>query len=127
MTRINPILILTLSVVIFIISFSSLHKNQQQLSSEIDNFNSLIVIANKYKGLKKEWDTKNIEAKVKKIARLSNIKNISFSDKKKIIKITIKDEKIHSVDRFINKVLNDNFIIKKLNITKDTTIVEIGK
>jgi len=87
----------------------------------------MISIGSDYKKLKQTWDKQDIEKQMKKIARLSSIKNIFFKNNKKSIIITIKNENIRNIDRFLNKILNDSFVINKLNISKESITMEVGK
>ena len=127
MIRINPLLVLALSFVIFVVSITSVQKSNLELKSKTDELKQMISIGSDYKKLKQTWDKQDIEKQMKKIARLSSIKNIFFKNNKKSIIITIKNENIRNIDRFLNKILNDSFVINKLNISKESITMEVGK
>ncbi len=109
------------------LSISTFQKSEVKLNKKIENRDNFIVLSDKYNSLKKVWNKKGTKKKLEKIAKQSSIKNISFKNNNKVLTIKIKDENIKKIDKFINKILNDSFIINKLNITLTQTTIEIGR
>jgi len=106
MIRINLLYILLVSFVIFIIAFSSLDNSKIELKQQTAELNKIIVLANQYNYLQKTWSQKRILKKIKNLAKLSKLKNISYMDKKNQLTITIVNENFHKIDKFINKISN---------------------
>ncbi|RLA82803.1 MAG: hypothetical protein DRG78_06140 [Epsilonproteobacteria bacterium] len=127
MIRINPMLVLLLAIVIFIVSISSLKQSEIELNSQIENRSDFILLSDKYKSLKSTWGKKDIQKELKKIAKQLSIKDIVVVKKDKLIIVKIKNKNIRDIDRFINKILNNSFLINKLNITSKQAIIEIGR
>jgi len=106
MIRINLLYILLVSFVIFIIAFSSLDNSKIELKQQTAELNKIIVLTNQYNYLQKTWSQKRILKKIKNLAKLSKLKNISYMDKKNQLTITIVNENFHKIDKFINKISN---------------------
>jgi len=125
--KINPLTLLLVSIIIFLTSLIFLKQSNidiKQLNHELVEFESL---SSQYHALNSNWNIKK-----KKITELNNIlsssgiKNIVKEIKKKKVIIKFNENSINKIDKFINKILNGNFNILKLNVTKNSVNLEIG-
>jgi len=128
MKKINPMTIVLISLLFAVLSLVLLKQSTTKLKEQ----NSILIdtktIANQYSSLKKSWNNpKQISKIINKIKRQLRLKKLSIVDNKKKITITIKNETLNNINKFINKICNANLIILKLNITKDSVYLEIGK
>ncbi|QKF78427.1 hypothetical protein [Arcobacter defluvii] len=129
MTRINPLYIILLFLTLFFISFY-LVSNQKKLYLE----KSLETIqletkAKEYKDLSNSWkNEKYINKTLDEILKNSIFKNekIVKTATKESIKIKIETTDSHVLDNFLNRVLNKQLIIKKLELDKNFIILEVG-
>ena len=128
MKKINPMTIVLISLLFAVLSLVLLKQSTTKLKEQ----NSILIdtktIANQYSSLKKSWNNpKQISKIINKIKRQLRLKKLSIVDNKKKITITIKNETLNNINKFINKICNANLIILKLNIKKDSVYLEIGK
>lgn len=129
MTRINPLYIILLFLTLFFISFY-LVSNQKKLYLE----KSLETIqletkAKEYKDLSNSWkNEKYINKTLDEILKNSIFKNekIVKTATKESIKIKIETTDSRILDNFLNRVLNKQLIIKKLELDKNFIILEVG-
>ena len=129
MTRINPLYIILLFLTLFFISFY-LVSNQKKLYLE----KSLETIqletkAKEYKDLSNSWkNEKFINKTLDEILKNSIFKNekIVKTATKESIKIKIETTDSRVLDNFLNRVLNKQLIIKKLELDKNFIILEVG-
>jgi uncharacterized protein YktA (UPF0223 family) len=129
MTRINPLYIILLFLTLFFISFY-LVSNQKKLYLE----KSLETIqletkAKEYKDLSNSWkNEKYINKTLDEILKNSIFKNekIVKTATKESIKIKIETTDSRVLDNFLNRVLNKQLIIKKLELDKNFIILEVG-
>lgn len=129
MTRINPLYIILLFLTLFFISFF-LVSNQKKLYLE----KSLETIqletkAKEYKDLSNSWkNEKYINKTLDEILKNSIFKNekIVKTATKESIKIKIETTDSRVLDNFLNRVLNKQLIIKKLELDKNFIILEVG-
>ena len=128
MKKINPITILFISLITVFISLILLKQSNIDLKGQNEILKETKIIANEYSSLKRSWnDPKNVTKTVDKIIKQLKLKTLVMDDNKKKITITIKNGSYKTIDKFINKILNANLIILKLNIKKDSLYLEIGK
>ncbi len=126
MMRINPLYILALVVVLFLISISNLQNTKESLSQSKQENKQYLEVANEYQNLNKNWGkNSNSESKLNNILKVLDIQNISVNKKNKKIEIVIKDADIKKIDKLINKILNENIVIKSLYLTKNDFNMEI--
>lgn len=128
MNRINPIYILLLCLTLTILSFTTLTNVKNEVTLKSVDAENLEKSALKYSSLKKDWFTKEeIEKQIKYLIKDNSFKNAdittNFDRKTAMIKLKTKDEKI--IHKFVNKLLNKKFIIKKLEITSRSVLVEV--
>ncbi|WP_044417267.1 hypothetical protein [Halarcobacter anaerophilus] len=129
MSRINPFYLITLFLLLFILSLFSLNKEKESLKNIENEKKELFKLSQEYKDYKNSWfDKKQIEQRVSRI-----IKSITFKDEKiltsqtkNIIKIKIESQNEKILEKFLKKVLNEKFIIKKLEVKKESMYFEIG-
>ncbi len=129
MIRINPLYIILLFLTLFFISFY-LVSNQKKLYLE----KSLETIqletkAKEYKDLSNSWkNEKYINKTLDEILKNSIFKNekIVKTATKESIKIKIETTDSRVLDNFLNRVLNKQLIIKKLELDKNFIILEVG-
>jgi len=129
MTRINPLYIILLFLTLFFISFY-LVSNQKKLYLE----KSLETIqletkAKEYKDLSNSWkNEKYINKTLDEILKNLIFKNekILKTATKESIKIKIETTDSRVLDNFLNRVLNKQLIIKKLELDKNFIILEVG-
>lgn len=129
MSRINPFYLITLFLLLFILSLFSLNKEKESLKNIENEKKELYKLSQEYKDYKNSWfDKKQIEQRVSRI-----IKSITFKDEKiltsqtkNIIKIKIESQNEKILEKFLKRVLNEKFIIKKLEVKKESMYFEIG-
>ena len=127
MNKINPVTILGISFIVLLSSLLLLKQSEEELIQKNKELAIFNIVSNKYVTLKSSWDQK--EKSIKLIDKvLSNlaIKNISKQVQKRKMIIKIKNEQIRKIDKFINKILNSNLNILKLNITDNSIDLVIG-
>lgn len=129
MKRINPIYILGLIIVLFIGSYTSLNNKKEEFRNSTKEINTLSKKAKNYKDYKDTWfNEKTIIKRVDSI-----IKNPSFRKEKILksqtenkIRIKMESQNPRILNRFLNRMLNEKFIFKKLDIQKSSITLEIG-
>ncbi len=129
MNKINPIYIISLVFVLFLFSLSLLSSSKNTLNTVESELKELNKLSLEYKEYKNNWFNK--EEIEKRVDRL--VKSISFKDEKilvsqseNIIKIRIQSKNEEILEKFLKRVLNEKFILKKLNVKKDSIYLEIG-
>ena len=129
MNKLNPLYILVLVFTILVISFiklEDLKNNYNTQSSYLSSFDSKAKLYNEHK---KTWfNEKNVAKKIDIIIKSSVFKNekILKTQNKNFIKIKIESPNPRILDKFLNRVLNEKFLIKKLDIKKRSILMEIG-
>ncbi|MDY3199696.1 MAG: hypothetical protein RBQ84_02000 [Arcobacter sp.] len=129
MIRINPLYIILLFLTLFFISFY-LVSNQKKLYLEksLETI-QLEIKAKEYKDLSNSWkNEKYINKTLDEILKNSIFKNekIVKTATKESIKIKIETTDSRVLDNFLNRVLNKQLIIKKLELDKNFIILEVG-
>ena len=128
MNKLNPIYIIALLLVLLLVS--SLHLNNKKNEFEILNksFESLETKINGYKDYKKNWiNEKKVVSKLNSILRSSKFRNekILKTQSGKIIKVKIESLNQKLLNSFLNRVLNQKFVLRKLQIKKSSIYLEI--
>ena len=129
MKRLNPIYMLALIATLFIISFTSLNSKQEQYEKSIIDLNSLSVKAKNFNDYKQTWfDEKNITKKIDSILKSSSFKNekVLRTKNKNIIRVKIESDNPRVLNKFLNRILNEKFRFKKLDIKKRSIYLEVG-
>lgn len=118
--------LLIFSSLLCLISVFVLQQSKTALNVQAEKYNNTIVIAEEYTRLKNLWDeSKDIHQKLTNISKRLNVKNITIKKTKKLLKITVQESSLVKMDSFINRVLNESFIIESLSITKNKVQLEI--
>lgn len=126
MKKIDHITLLAIVFIVLLFSIVLLKKSQVAYENELVDYKSTLALSSQFKSLKSNWDHKeNIDTKLKKIINASTIKNITQQKDRKKITIVVKNSSLSKIDRFVNKLLNESFIIEDLSIKKDTLELKI--
>lgn len=128
MKRLNPLYILALIVTILIISFVSLDNKRSQHNSLSKNTNSLEQKAKSFKDTKDSWfNAKRVEKQIDRIINSSIFKKAKIlkAQNGKLIKVKIETLNQKILDKFLNRVLNEKIILKKLEIKKTSIYFEV--
>lgn len=127
MKKINPVTLLLLLFMLFMLSAVLLKKSNQDLQILTNELNNVKVISKEYSTLKRSWNDKKQTLNIlDKIIKYSKIKNLSKDIKNKKIIINIPNSSLKKISKFSNKILNSNFIILKFKITKSSLYIEMG-
>lgn len=129
MTRINPLYIILLFLTLFFISFYLLSKQKEVYLEKSLQTIQLEIKAKEYKDLSNSWkNEKFINKTLDEILKNSIFKNekIVKTATKESIRIKIETTDSRILDNFLNRVLNKQLIIKKLELDKNFIILEIG-
>lgn len=128
MNKLNPIYIIALLLVICFISSLHLDNKKDEYLIANKNFKSLETKISGYKDYKKKWlDEKKIVSKLNSILRSSKFRNekILKTQSGKIIKVKIESLNQKLLNSFLNRVLNQKFVLRKLQIKKSSIYLEI--
>ncbi len=129
MNKINPIYLIILFITFFTISFISLQNVKKDIKSIEKEKKEFLKLSSEYKEYKTNWfNKKEIEKKIDRIAKSINFKNekILVAQSGNIIKLKIESKNEKILEKFLKRVLNEKFIIKKLSVNKDSIYVEVG-
>ena len=129
MKRLNPLYIVLLFLTLVVVSFVLVIKEKDIYMQKIKDINALEVKAKEYKNLSQFWkNQKFIEKTIDEILKNSMLKNekISKTSTKESIKIKIESSNPQVLDNFLNRFLNKQLIIKKIEIDKNFINLEIG-
>jgi len=129
MKRLNPLYIVLLFLTLVIVSFILVIKEKDIYMQKIKDINALEVKAKEYKNLSQFWkNQKFIEKTIDEILKNSMFKNekITKTSTKESIKIKIESSNPQVLDNFLNRFLNKQLIIKKIEIDKNFINLEIG-
>ena len=129
MKRLNPLYIISLFITILVISIFLLSQEKNILKVKTEELNAIQIKAKENKSLK---NTCNNEKYVNDTLDLI-LKNKIFSNQKilkastnELIKLKIESDDPKILDNFLNKILNKELAIKKLEIEKRYINLEIG-
>lgn len=126
MKRISPLTILLISFALLLGSLIVQKKSKIEINESLYNVSSFNDIASDYKALNKDWNKKEkTKSVVEKIIKVSGIKNVTKKTNKGSLSISFNEKSISKVEKFVNRVLNESLIIKKLVITKESVEMEI--
>lgn len=117
--KINPFIIIGILLFISLSLWISVHNKRSNIHDKNKQLASFEQKAKNLKNLKRRWNQKNIEAKLRSILSDPEIINAS-TIKKQANKITMKVNKIskNQIDRIIKNLLNEPFDIKKFSIDR---------
>lgn len=125
--RLNLLYILGFSIVVFFISIYMLNVYYKKQLIEESNIKEVISSGEEYASLNDSWNNKKTTLKT-----IDNIfSKLKIRDLKKDIKskkVIIKVDKISStkLDKLLNKFLNKKLNILKLEMQKDSILLEVG-
>lgn len=126
MNRINPSYFLSLVIIVFLILLLQVNKKNSELESSNKNILKVTNIVEEYKNYKNKWLDKDVvEKKLEKIVSSFKDDRVFKTLDKNLIIIKIESLNSSSLIRFLNKILNDNFLIDDLNITKTSVSIKI--
>ncbi len=126
MNKINPLFILLFSIVIFLVSLTTLNESKNTLKVLKDEKKEYLKIAINYSMLQKAWgDTSLAQKNIEFMLKAANIQNAKINTHQKELIINIKNAPIKSIDKFLNKVLNDKIIIKNLTLTTNSLFMKV--
>lgn len=129
MKRLNPLYIVLLFLTLVVVSFVLVIKEKDIYMQKIKDMNTLEVKAKEYKNLSQFWkNQKFIEKTIDEILKNSMLKNekITKTSTKESIKIKIESSNPQVLDNFLNRFLNKQLIMKKIEIDKNFINLEIG-
>lgn len=129
MNKLNPIYILALMVTLFIISILVLDSKKQQYHEVDKKLISLNAKAQEYKEYKTSWFHK--QRVIKKFnaivqSRAFRGEKILKTQNETSIRVRIESMNPKVLNKFLNRVLNEKFLFKKLDIKKQSISFEVG-
>ncbi|RXJ80215.1 hypothetical protein [Arcobacter sp. F2176] len=128
MNRINPIYILITLIFFLFLSFVFLGTEKSKLKEIQSNFASEILTAKDFRILKSNHQDKStLLSKIKGLKSNASFKkeNIQIIHEGKHIKALIKSDNKEVLNKFLNQILQDRFLIKKLTITSNMISFEM--
>ncbi len=127
MNKINPLTILLITIAIFLSSFILLKQSAVELKSSYSELSTYEELSSKYTKLKQAWDKKADTVKLlDKVIKSSGINNIDRKVENKKIILKFSDDSLSKIDKFVNKILNENLNILQLNITQNSVELVVG-
>lgn len=129
MKRLNPLYVILLFLTIAFLSFYMLNIEKDNYELKVKELEQLKVKSSDFKQLKSSWSNKEFVNKT-----LDQIlRNKTFSNQKVLrvqttnaIKLKMESFDPKVLDMFLNKILNKQLIIKKLELDKTYINLEIG-
>ncbi len=129
MSRLNPLYIILLFVTITFLSFYISSKQKDVYFEKIDETKFLQTKALEFKSLVNTWTNEkyinNTLDEILKAPLFANLQ-ITRTATKQMIKIKIDSTNPVVLDNFLNRVLNKQLIIKKLELETNSINLEIG-
>ena len=129
MNRLNPLYIVLLLFTVLFISFFSLINIKKVYSEKLEETNEIQIKAKEYNSLVSYWKNEEfIQKTLDEILKnpLFKNENIVKTETKESIKIRIETPNSQILDSFLNKILNKQLIIKKIELDKNYINLEIG-
>jgi hypothetical protein len=129
MNRLNPLYIVGLFLTLLFISFFSLSNEKKSYFEKIDQVNQLQQKAQEYKYLTSYWKNEAFVNKtIDEIIKNSMFKNeqITKTASKDSVILKLESSNPQVLDSFLNRVLNKQLVIKKLELNKNFINLEIG-
>lgn len=129
MNRLNPLYIILLFITIVFLSFYTISNEKKAYYKKVEETKELESKALEFKNLVNAWTSeKYINSTLDEISKSQIFANqqISRTATKELIKIKIDSANPEILDIFLNKVLNKQLIIKKLQLDKNSIDLEIG-
>ncbi len=129
MNKINPLYLIVLFIAFFIVSTVLLKDIQEDIEVGNKNKKEFFKLSSEYKEYKNSWfDKKEIEKRIDRIAKSINFRNekILVVQSGNIVKLKIESKNEKVLEKFLKRVLNEKFIIKKLSVDRSSIYVEVG-
>ena len=129
MNRLNPLYVILLFITITFISFYLFSNEKSLYSEKIEEAKNLQIKALEFKNLVNSWtNEKYINSTLNEILKSQVFENqqIIKTATKENIKIRIESTNPQVLDTFLNKILNKQLIIKKLEMQSSFIDLEIG-
>lgn len=129
MNRLNPLYIILLFATILFLSFYTTSNEKKLYLEKINEVKSLQIKALEFKSLVNSWtNEKYINSTLDEILKAQIFVNqqITKTATKEAIKIKIESANPQVLDTFLNRVLNKQLIIKKLEINSNFIDLEVG-
>jgi|GEM_PF-1753958 len=129
MNRLNPLYIILLFITIVFLSFYSISNGRNDYYKKVEETKKLEIKALEFKNSVNTWTSEkyvnNILDEILK-SQIFAKEQILRSSTKELIKIKIDSVNPEILDIFLNKVLNKQLIIKKMQVDKNSINLEIG-
>lgn len=129
MNRLNPLYIILLFITIVFLSFYSISNEKNAYYKKVQETKELESKALEFKNSVNTWTSEkyvnNILDEILK-SQIFTKEQISRSSTKELIKIKIDSTNPEVLDIFLNKILNKQLIIKKMQLDKNSINLEIG-
>lgn len=129
MNRLNPLYIILLFITIVFLSFYSISNEKNAYYKKVEETKQLEIKALEFKNSVNAWTNEkyvnNILDEILK-SQIFAKEQITRSVTKELIKIKIDSANPEILDIFLNKVLNKQLIIKKIQVDKNSINLEIG-
>lgn len=129
MNKLNPIYILVFIMTLFIVSTSMLSTQKKEYVELSKDFINIKSKSKNYKEYKDTWfNTKRVLKSLDTILRTSSFKKekILKTQNSNVVKVKIESSNPRTLDKFLKRVLNEKFRIRKLSIQKQSISIEIG-
>jgi len=129
MNKLNPLYILGLIITIFIVSFSLLSNEKEAYKNSVKSYENIKTKSKDFKEYKQTWFDKNkVKRKVDNIVKNSTFRKekILKIEKSNIIRLKIESGNPRVLNKFLNRILNEKLILKKLDVQKRSISMEIG-
>ncbi len=130
MNRVNPLYIVGLFFVLVLISFILVQKQKNIYFENINNINDLEIKLKEYSNITKFWKNQSyIDKTVNEALNFSvfNNKNIEKVLTNDSIKLKIDSLSEQNLDNFLNRFLNKQLIIKKLEVKQNSISLEVSR
>lgn len=129
MNRLNPLYLILLFITIVFLSFYSTSNKKELYFEKVLEVKNLQQKALEFKTLTNTWiNEKFVNNTLDEILKSSMFKNeqIIKTVTEESVKIKIESSNPQILDTFINKILNKELVIKKLELTTNSIDLEIG-
>ena len=129
MKRLNPLYIILLFVTFAFLSFYTSSNQKEAYIEKLNEVKNLQIKALEFRNLVNTWrNEKYINSALDEILRSQIFANqqITRTSTKEAIKIRIHSVNPQVLDTFLNKILNKQLIIKKLELNTNFIVLEVG-
>ncbi len=129
MKRLNPLYLILLFLTIAFISFYVLSNKKKEYLEKLSEYNSFSQKAKEYNSLKSQWTNESfVTQTINKIIKNNAFSNekILFAQNGNLVKVKIESNNPKVLDNFLNKILNQPIVLKKLDIKKDSINIEVS-